>query len=171
MARQDPLTGLANRRAFEDQLAAAVPVGARSHAGRRAGDAKPGTALVLFDLDSFKAVNDLHGHPRGDEVLCAVADAVADIVRDDDTLARIGGDEFAICAPGAGRYGARRLADDVSAAVLQADLGDLDPIRATVGWAVAPRDGDNSDALMRSADRRLIEAKRLGPSVERAIIR
>lgn len=171
MARQDPLTGLANRRAFEDRLAAAVPLAAPGRSGRRAGDAKPGTALVLFDLDAFKAVNDLHGHPRGDEVLCAVADSVARIVRAEDTLARIGGDEFAICASGAGRYGARRLADDVAEAVRLADVGDLDPIRATVAWSVAPRDGDNADALMRCADRRLIEGKRLGPAPPRAVIR
>jgi diguanylate cyclase (GGDEF)-like protein len=167
MAREDPLTGLPNRRAFEDALAAELPVEA-PHPTRRADDAKPGTALVLFDLDAFKAVNDLHGHHRGDDVLRAVADAVAEIVRDDDTLARIGGDEFAICAPGAGRYGARRLAEDVAAAVLRADIGDLDPLRATVAWAVAPRDGETADALMRVADRRLIEGKRLGPTHRRA---
>ena len=171
IARRDPLTGLANRRAFEDSLAAAVPFGAPWHPGRRAGDARPGTALVLFDLDAFKAVNDLYGHQRGDDVLCAVAGAVAQIVRDEDTLARIGGDEFAICAPGAGRYGAQRLADSVADAVLGTDVGDLDPVRATVAWAVAPRDGDNCDALMRAADRRLIEGKRLGPVAPRAIIR
>jgi diguanylate cyclase (GGDEF)-like protein len=168
MARADPLTGLANRRAFEADLAAALPLGS-SHPARRAGDAKPGTALVLFDLDYFKAVNDLYGHHRGDEVLCAVADAVGRIVRDDDTLARIGGDEFALCAPGAGRYGAQRLAESVGDAVRTADIGDLDPIRATVAWAVAPRDGDNADALMRSADRRLLEGKRRGPSAPRSL--
>ena len=164
MALQDPMTGLANRRAFEEALTSAIPV---SSPARRAADAKPGTALVLFDLDAFKAVNDLHGHQRGDEVLCAVAAAVAEVVRDDDILARIGGDEFAVIAPGAGRYGAHRLADDVSHAVLHADIGDLDPVRGTVAWAVAPRDGDNADALMRTADRRLIEAKRLGPTPRR----
>jgi len=170
MAREDPLTGLANRRAFEHALGAALPL-RTARPSRRAGDAKPGTALVLFDLDAFKAVNDLYGHDRGDEVLCAVADAVARIVRDDDTLARIGGDEFALCAPGAGRYGAQRLADSVADAVRAADIGDLDAVRATVAWAVAPRDGDNADALMRSADRRLIEAKRLGPPAPRVAIR
>jgi diguanylate cyclase (GGDEF)-like protein len=170
MARADPLTGLANRRAFEGALAAALP-DEGSHPTRRAGDATPGTALVLFDLDAFKAVNDLYGHQRGDEVLTAVASAVDDVVRADDTLARLGGDEFAVCAPGAGRYGAERLAGDVSEAVLGAELGDLDPIRATVAWAVAPRDGATADALMRVADRRLIEAKRLGPVVHRTAIR
>jgi diguanylate cyclase (GGDEF)-like protein len=168
MALQDPMTGLANRRAFEDALAAAIPI---SSPARRAADAKPGTALVVFDLDAFKAVNDLYGHHRGDEVLCAVSEAVAAVVRDDDVLARIGGDEFAVIAPGAGRYGAQRLADDVADAVLHADTGDLDPVRGTVAWAVAPRDGDNADALMRTADRRLIEAKRLGPVPQRVAIR
>ena len=84
MAERDPLTGLYNRRSFDAALAGSVPGGA---------------ALVLFDFDAFKAINDDHGHPVGDAVLRAVADACSDVTRDADCLARIGGDEFARPGP------------------------------------------------------------------------
>ena len=96
MAERDPLTGLYNRRSFDDALARATADGGAA-------------ALVLFDFDGFKAVNDDHGHPTGDAVLRAVAEACARVVRDGDCLARIGGDEFALVAPGAA--GRRRGAD------------------------------------------------------------
>ena len=66
-------------------------------------------ALILFDFDDFKQINDEHGHPVGDAVLIAVAHAARDVVRHDDCLARIGGDEFALIAPGAGERGVLRV--------------------------------------------------------------
>lgn len=92
MAERDPLTGLANRRTFDAELARAVTD-------------QRGVALVVFDLDGFKAVNDELGHPVGDAVLGIVAGACAGVVREGDCLARIGGDEFAVVAPGAGVSG------------------------------------------------------------------
>ena len=97
MANQDPLTGLANRRAFDSALSAAL------------ADASGGTrfTLLLADIDAFKQINDRFGHTTGDRVLREVAAHTSDEVRRGDCLARIGGDELALVAPGAG---ARRRA-------------------------------------------------------------
>lgn len=146
MAELDPLTGLANRRTFDGALAAATLDRA--------------TALVLFDFDGFKAINDVHGHPVGDAVLCAVADACRSVVRDGDCLARIGGDEFAVVAPGAGLPGAERmvaaLAEAVGAALLPRGVSQ---VGATFGWALAPEDGSDPATLFSCADQRLLADK------------
>jgi diguanylate cyclase (GGDEF)-like protein len=153
MAERDPLTGLLNRRAFDDVLHAAVAARGETSSGRRAADDRPGFALLLFDLDRFKAVNDSQGHPAGDRLLRAVAAGCTRIVREGDTLARIGGDEFAVIAPGAGVNGAERLADELGQAIRGTG------IEATVAWAVHPEDGMSGEALLREADRRLYEGK------------
>ena len=111
MAERDPLTGLYNRRSFDDALA-------------RATDEGGAAALVLFDFDGFKAVNDEHGHPTGDAVLRAVAVACARVVRDGDCLARIGGDEFALVAPGAAGAGVERIVEALAAAIADAPSPD-----------------------------------------------
>jgi diguanylate cyclase (GGDEF)-like protein len=153
MAFRDPLTGLGNRRAFDSALAAAV-------------EAAPGqerqAAVLFLDLDRFKQVNDLFGHEAGDRALCAVADQCRTAVRPSDTLARIGGDEFALVAPDAGVEGAERLASVLGDAVRHATPADgATPLEATVSWALLGRDGDDGAELMRMADRRLHAAKRL----------
>jgi diguanylate cyclase (GGDEF)-like protein len=152
IAQLDALTGLANRRRFDEALDAAVAAAGDPAAGRRGADARS-FAIVLFDLDRFKLVNDTYGHPAGDRLLRAVAAACAAIVRPGDTLARIGGDEFAVIAPTAGEDGARRLAEELGRAVRSAGA------EATVAWAVHPADGEDGDALLRIADRRLYERK------------
>ncbi|MDO8212985.1 diguanylate cyclase [Conexibacter sp. CPCC 206217] len=153
MAERDALTGLANRRAFDSALAQAVQQ--RDQHGRSA-------ALLLIDFDDFKAINDTHGHPVGDEVLKAVARACEPEVRGVDCLARIGGDEFAVVAPGAGAVGAERLAGALHAAVaatatMPARVG---PVAVTIAWATVPEDATGAEALFRVADRRLLECKR-----------
>lgn len=149
MAEQDPLTGLANRRTFDAELARAV-------AGPR------GAALVLFDLDGFKAVNDELGHPVGDEVLRAVATACAGVVREGDCLARIGGDEFAVVAPGAGTAGAMRLVAALEAAAMEADLPPgVSGLGASFASALAPLDALTAAELLDRADQRLLTRKRL----------
>ena len=100
MAELDPLTGVANRRGFDLALERAAATG------------EP-YALILVDLDDFKRVNDEQGHPAGDAVLQSVAVAAADVARQGDCLARIGGDEFALIAPGAGAAGVLRLLRDL----------------------------------------------------------
>jgi diguanylate cyclase (GGDEF)-like protein len=149
MAERDPLTGLFNRRSFDDALA-------------RATDADGTAALVLFDFDGFKAVNDEHGHPTGDAVLRAVAQACSHVVRDGDCLARIGGDEFALVAPGAAGVGVERIVDALGAAIAEAPSPDGVPsVSATFAAAVAPRDTTCPDELFRLADQRLLAGKRL----------
>lgn len=146
MAERDPLTGLHNRRSFDVALANAAQ--------------RPGTALVLFDFDGFKAINDVHGHPVGDAVLCAAADACRAVVREGDCLARIGGDEFAIVAPGAGGAGVERMVAALGQAVAAAPTpGGVGAVRATFGWAAAPDDGADPAELFSRADQRLLARK------------
>jgi diguanylate cyclase (GGDEF)-like protein len=152
MAFRDPLTGLGNRRAFDMALAAAVDASERDE--RQA-------AVLFLDLDRFKQVNDVFGHEAGDMALCAVAGHCRSAVRPSDTLARIGGDEFALVAPRAGEDGAERLAAVLSAAVRHAAPAEgANPLEATVSWALLGRDGHDGAELMRTADRRLHAAKR-----------
>lgn len=152
MAERDPLTGLANRRAFDAALARAV--GQRDAHGRSA-------ALLLLDFDDFKAVNDTHGHPIGDAVLCSVAAACGPEVRGVDCFARIGGDEFAVIAPGAGAVGAARLADVLEAAIASAVMPvSIAAINVTIAWATVPEDATTAEQLMHVADQRLMDRKR-----------
>jgi diguanylate cyclase (GGDEF)-like protein len=153
MARTDALTGLANRRGFDLALSAAL--GSRGDAlrGRRSADGQADAVLLLIDLDAFKAVNDELGHAAGDDLLRRVATSARAVVRPGDTVARIGGDEFAVVAPGAGASGAERLAEALEAAI--ADAG----ARATIAWACHADDGSDADTLLRAADRRLYARK------------
>jgi diguanylate cyclase (GGDEF)-like protein len=147
MAERDPLTGLYNRRSFDHALARSTDEGA--------------AALVLFDFDGFKAVNDEHGHPIGDAVLRAVAEACARVVRDGDCLARIGGDEFALVAPGAAGAGVERIVEALGAAIAHAPSPDGVPsVQVTFASAVAPQDATDPGELFRLADERLLASKR-----------
>ena len=149
MAERDPLTGLSNRRCFDAALASAM-------------SRADGAALVLFDFDEFKAINDEHGHPAGDEVLRAVAAACEAVVRECDCLARIGGDEFAVVAPGARSNGVARIVTSLEQAIAEAELPPAIPaVRASFAWAVAPADATTGAELLERADRRLLDRKRL----------
>jgi diguanylate cyclase (GGDEF)-like protein len=141
MARVDPLTGLDNRRAFDEALARAL-----EHETR--------FTLLLADIDFFKQINDRFGHTTGDRVLRELAAHAAAEVRSGDCLARIGGDELALVAPGAGREAAERLAAALRAAGRRVDAGD-GPLALTVSVAVFPEDGDDRYTLMRALDREL----------------
>ena len=138
MAELDPLTGVANRRGFDLALERAAATG-------------DSYALVLIDLDDFKRVNDEQGHPAGDAVLRSVAIAAASVARQGDCLARIGGDEFALIAPGAGPAGVLRLLRDLRDSVKPA---------ATFAAALAPEDAHTPDELVACADARLLAQKR-----------
>jgi diguanylate cyclase (GGDEF)-like protein len=138
MAELDPLTGVANRRGFDMALERAAATGVPY-------------ALILIDLDDFKRVNDEQGHPAGDAVLQSVARSAAGVARQGDCLARIGGDEFALVAPGAGPAGALRLLRDLREAV--------EP-PATFAAALAPEDARTPEELVSCADERLLAQKR-----------
>jgi diguanylate cyclase (GGDEF)-like protein len=149
MAERDPLTALYNRRSFDAALANAL----------RGPD---GTALVLFDFDDFKTINDEYGHPVGDDVLRAIASACDAVVRDGDCLARIGGDEFAVIAPGARSTGVARIVASLEEAIGAADFPEGIPsVRASFAWAVAPADARTGADLLECADQRLLYRKRL----------
>jgi len=146
-AALDPLTEIANRRAFDHALALAEEI-------------EETYALVLFDLDDFKAINDVHGHPTGDIVLRAVAHAAQRAVRKGDCLARIGGDEFAVIAPAAEQAGAERLVQSLAAEIAATPMPEGIDAGVTFAWAVSPVDADDGESLLSCADERLLAGKR-----------
>jgi diguanylate cyclase (GGDEF)-like protein len=158
IANRDPLTGVGNRRAFDAILHRELA--ARTDpAGRREADASP-LALLILDLDDFKGINDEHGHQVGDAVLCGAASRARGILRSTDSLARIGGDEFAVIAPGAHGEGAQRMAEAIRTAVGLRESDAPGPIpSASIGWAVFPEDGSDYGTLMRAADERMLRLK------------
>ncbi|HWH20339.1 MAG TPA: GGDEF domain-containing protein [Solirubrobacterales bacterium] len=161
-ANSDPLTGVGNRRFFDTTMKRELERRTRPF-GRRGLDSSP-LALLIVDLDDFKGVNDRYGHQAGDTVLQEAARHALSVLRSTDTLARIGGDEFAIVAPGAHGEGAARLAESVRAAIALGEAGEDFPTpSASVGWAVFPDDGQDFETLMRSADDRMLRIKRNDP--------
>jgi diguanylate cyclase (GGDEF)-like protein len=162
IANRDPLTGVGNRRYFDATMQRELELRTRPF-GRRGLDTSP-LVLLILDLDDFKGVNDRHGHQVGDAVLGAATERVLAVLRSNDTLARIGGDEFAIIAPGAHGEAIARMAESVRAAVAAGPPEDDIPAPSTsVGWAVFPDDGQDFETLMRSADDRMLRIKRSDP--------
>jgi diguanylate cyclase (GGDEF)-like protein len=153
VALTDPLTGLANRRL----LMARADYEIARHA--RHGES---FAVVMLDLDGFKALNDRFGHAAGDELLCDVASGLTHAVRAQDTVARLGGDEFCVLAPQTGRDATQPLMARIGPAVARATTG-VETLRASAGIAVFPEDGRTAAALLHRADQRLLEAKRNRP--------
>jgi len=157
MAKHDTLTGLPNRALLNERLEQALGLAAR-------GDL---IACHLLDLDYFKTVNDTLGHPVGDKLLCQVADRLRALVRDTDTIARMGGDEFAILQTTLGRpedatHLARRTIDALSRPY---DIdGQQVVIGTSIGIAIGPDNGLDSAELMRNADLALYRAKAEGRS-------
>ncbi|HEV2727327.1 MAG TPA: GGDEF domain-containing protein [Solirubrobacterales bacterium] len=160
VANRDALTGVANRRHFDEILQRELARRVRPTGGRRQVDQSP-LALLIVDLDDFKGINDNYGHPVGDAVLTQVADRAQSILRSTDTLARIGGDEFAVVAPGAHGEGARLMGEAICGAVSTqySDSGIPAP-SASAGWAIFPDDGEDFETLMRVADERMLSRKR-----------
>jgi diguanylate cyclase (GGDEF)-like protein len=149
-AMRDPLTGVANRRAFGERL--------RYEVARHTRQQHSFTVIAL-DLDGFKGVNDRFGHNAGDELLREVAAAIGSILREQDTVARVGGDEFTVLAPETDRAGGERLADRVSDAVASVTTG-ISALSASVGLAIFPEDGADGPQLLEVADAEAIAAKR-----------
>ena len=154
-ARVDALTGLVNRRSFDEALDDLV---------RRSPP--EGTAVVLIDVDRFKSINDAHGHPAGDAALVHVADVLRDRVRAGDAvLARLGGDELAVllpgCSPRTAVVRAQDLLDAVAARPLSLDDGTLVSLSLSIGVAHSSAATDG-DGLYSAADDALYRAKRGG---------
>lgn len=153
LAFHDVLTGLPNRALVEDRLTQALALATR-HDQR--------VALLLIDLDRFKTINDTHGHHAGDELIIAVAQRLSRIVRASDTVGRIGGDEFIVVMPDVDNIGqvhslAQRIIDELSEpfTLFGSDIWS----GASIGLALAPKDGVDRLELMRKADIALYEAK------------
>jgi diguanylate cyclase (GGDEF)-like protein len=162
IANRDPLTGVGNRRAFDATMQRELEARTVPRGGRREADDSP-LALLVLDLDNFKGVNDKHGHQVGDAVLREAAKRAGAILRSTDTLARIGGDEFAVIAPGAHGEGAQRMAEAIRTAVGLHESDAHGPVpSASVGWAVFPDDGCSYEALMQAADQRMLTLKGKG---------
>jgi diguanylate cyclase (GGDEF)-like protein len=153
MAQHDALTDLPNRLLLRERLEQAL---ARTNRGG------PGLAVLMLDLDRFKEVNDTLGHPAGDTLLQAVAARLRECVREAAFIARLGGDEFAVieCVANPATE-ATALAERIRMALCEPfDLGDNQVITATsIGIAIAPGDGNDSEKILKSADLALYSAK------------
>jgi len=151
LAFHDPLTGLANRRLFVDRLQHALATQQRSGATH---------AVLFLDIDDFKAVNDTLGHKAGDDLLVAVGQQLRSSARAYDTVARWGGDEFALLLETIDRDGAMQTAERIRANLRQLPL-DGKPLQASIGIAIAEGSADPDD-LLRAADAAMYAAKRAG---------
>lgn len=156
LAERDPLTGLYNRRVFGQRLHAEIA---------RAQRSGQGFAVVSIDLDHFKQINDRHGHPMGDQVLCLLAGLVRDSVRAQDVAARLGGEEFALLLPATDAAGAVALAERLKAelAAAQIPLAEGGALTVTFSAGVALWRAEADEAsMLRDVDRALYRAKAAG---------
>jgi len=148
LAVSDPLTGVGNYRMLVDALEAEI---------QRAERIERGFAFVLMDLDELKKINDIHGHLVGTRALCRVANTLRLNSRRIDTIARYGGDEFAVILPETESDGGRRFAARIASRL--ADDGENPPITISFGVATWPLDAKTTESLFRAADRALYEMK------------
>ncbi|GAA0568799.1 hypothetical protein GCM10010172_61380 [Paractinoplanes ferrugineus] len=152
-AYADPLTGVANRRSFDGELARAVTWAKRG---------PESIALLTIDIDYFKKINDTYGHAVGDQALQEVAAALRTVARrDDDVVGRLGGDEFVVLLR-TDRLGARRAADDIRAAVAAVESLPGGPPGLSIGVAVLPDHAGTAAQLGAASDAALYEAKQGG---------
>ncbi len=152
MAYHDPLTGLPNRALLDDRATQAIAY-ARRHGG--------GLAFLSIDLDRFKVVNDVRGHLFGDRLLCSVAQAITASLRETDTVARVGGDEFVVLLPGVeSSMVASAMCQKILAAFHSLEVdGQPFPCRASIGVSLYPQDGESTEGLWSHADTAMYDAK------------
>ncbi|QBZ83177.1 putative signaling protein [Hydrogenovibrio crunogenus] len=160
LAHYDPLTGLVNRELLMDRLHHSISTAERNNTP---------LALLFIDLDHFKNVNDTLGHQVGDQLLIEVGQRILKILRDEDTIARQGGDEFIVVLPDTGENGAVHVAEKILETI--SDELNLKPyklyITPSIGIAVYPQDGVDADSLLKNADTAMYEAKNDGRNVYR----
>jgi diguanylate cyclase (GGDEF)-like protein len=156
-ASRDPLTGVHNRGFFDEVLEVQLAAARRSGAP---------VAVLLADVDHFKRVNDNYGHVEGDRTLRVIAQALAAEARASDVVARYGGEEFALILPATSPEAAVQLAtrvrEGVPAACMRAGVNGGERLTVTIGVAAFPNDGQDSNTLLRIADRRLYQGKEAG---------
>lgn len=156
LAHFDTVTGLPNRALLTDRLGQSVS---------RARRDRTGVAVLLFDLDGFKGVNDTWGHAAGDRVLAEVGRRARGAVRASDTVGRLGGDEFLAILPDSTLGGALGVAEKLRDALVQPyplEGGAIAHLSASVGVSLFPDNGDEGEVLQRAADAALYQAKREG---------
>lgn len=155
-ANTDTLTGLANRRFFTQIANKELALMRRKNES---------FAVLMMDIDHFKSVNDTYGHPAGDHVLSELARTLSNNVREEDSVARIGGEEFAVCAPYTNRLEAIVVAEHLRKEAEALEIyfdGNRIPITLSIGIAVLPQDGETLIELLGIADERLYLAKQNG---------
>lgn len=153
-AATDALTGLPNNRALQETL---------KRMAAQSGRTMSPLAVLLFDLDRFKQINDTHGHSKGDEVLAAVGDVVGSNVRASDVVGRYGGEEFLALLPDTDRAGAVEIAEKLRQAISELEVSGVSrAVTASFGVAVLPDEAGEPDELVRVADRALYTAKAKG---------
>ena len=147
LAHHDPLTGLTNRSLFNDRLDSCLRA-ARRH--------QSGLALLFLDINDFKSITDLHGHGAGDRVLCEIARRLEACVRETDTVARMGGDEFTVLLTGIhSEKAVSEKVEQILAAMaepLGPEFGELRMPTCSIGVASYPADGKDAATLMGCAD-------------------
>ena len=155
LATHDPLTGLPNRFLMVDRMSQLLARGRRSGAG---------FAVIFMDIDRFKDVNDAHGHEFGDLLLRAVADRLSTSVRQSDTVARIGGDEFVVIVDSMGAGEAETVASNIQRTLAASFAVQRHRVHVAVSIGVStyPDNGTDADALLRAADYAMYMAKRAG---------
>lgn len=156
MALHDALTGLPNRVLLEDRICKAIQLASRSH---------DRVAVCFIDLDHFKNINDAYGHKAGDTLLLSIAQALTHNLRDGDSVARWGGDEFVALLPGlSGLEDARQVARKLQKLMPRSFSLAGQPLSATfsMGIAIFPDDGDDVETLLAHADRAMFYAKAQG---------
>ena len=155
-ANFDPLTGLPNRRMFQDRL---------EHAIRKSSREGLPLALMFIDLDKFKEVNDTLGHDKGDALLIAAAQRISDCVRESDTVARLGGDEFTVILSELDDPNSiSRIAQSIIEVLVAPFLLDKESafVSASIGITLYPNDASNLETLMSNADQAMYASKSAG---------
>lgn len=149
IAYRDSLTGIANRRRLVEEL---------TFRAERVSPSNP-VAVLYFDLDHFKAINDDHGHGVGDEVLCRVADIASRVVRQEDVVGRLGGEEFVIVSPGTSHDRALQLAERLRE-LLAAEIGTAMGFKVTASFGVVSlMPGEGASAVLGRVDELMYQAK------------